>query len=134
MRALAIMKQCSAQASETATEDQASDHSHQNKTQRSQFELDVQEAPPTSDQVNNILEYLGNGKASQLVKGATSSADVKQKLKQDPDSFHRPVVCLSAICSVLSLRLSHAELEFLPPKSSLAHRVLLGSELITIDC
>ncbi|KAL9624734.1 MAG: hypothetical protein Q9160_001088 [Pyrenula sp. 1 TL-2023] len=86
------MKQCSAQASETATEDQASDHSHQNEAQRSEFELDVQEAPPTADQMNNILEYLGSGKAGELVKGAMSSSDAVQKIKQNPDSFLRPVV------------------------------------------
>lgn len=109
MRALAIMKQCSAQASETATEDQASDHSYQNQTQRSQFELDVQETPPTPDQVHNILEYLGNGKAGELVKGATSSADAAQKIKQDPDSFHRPVVSFPSR-RPLSTRLEGAQL------------------------
>ena len=92
MRALAIMKQCAAQASETATEDQASDHSHQNKIQRSDFELDVQEAPPTSDQFSNILQYLGDGKAGHLVKGATSASDAMQKIKQNADAFQRPVV------------------------------------------
>lgn len=97
MRALAILKQCSAQASETATEDQASDHSHQNKMQRSEFELDVQEAPPTADQVSNVREYLDkeykdNKKALERIKRDISSPDAVQKFKQDPDSFPRPVV------------------------------------------
>ena len=91
-RVLTLLKQASAHASETATEDQASDHSYQNKTQRSAFELDITEAAPTEDQVKSILEYLGPGKAGTLVQGATSVSDAVSKLKEDQKAFQRPVV------------------------------------------
>jgi len=88
-----LLKQASAHASETATEDQASDHSHQtHQTQREPFELDITEAPPTPDQLNSILEYVGAGKVGQLVKGASSPSDALKKLKENPDNFIRPVV------------------------------------------
>lgn len=92
-RVATLLKQASAQASETATEDQASDHSHQNKAQREPFELEITESAPTPDQLSNILEYLGNSKVSELVKDASSPSDALRKLKSDPESFQRPVVC-----------------------------------------
>lgn len=82
-------------ASETATEDQASDHSTQNKAQRSEFDLDITEADPTPDQVKSILEYLGGGSAAgKLVKGASGESDAVSKIKSSPDTFMRPVVRL----------------------------------------
>jgi hypothetical protein len=88
-----LLKQASAHASETATEDQASDHSHQTQhTQREPFELDITEAAPTPDQLSSILDYVGAGKAAQLVKGASSQSDALKRLKDNPDDFVRPVV------------------------------------------
>jgi replicative superfamily II helicase len=88
-----LLKQASAQAAETATEDQASDHSHQTfQIKREPFELDITEAPPTADQLSSILEYVGAGKAAQLVKGASSQSDALKKLKETPDNFVHPVV------------------------------------------
>jgi hypothetical protein len=88
-----LLKQASAQAAETAMEDQASDHSPQTAHARRQpFELDITEAPPTPDQLNSILEYVGVGKAAQLVKGASSQPEALKKFKENPDSFVRPVV------------------------------------------
>lgn len=88
-----LLKQASAHAAETATEDQASDHSHQAAhTAREPFELDITEATPTPDQLSSILDYVGAGKAGELVKGATSQSDALRKLKENPDSFIRPVV------------------------------------------
>lgn len=92
MRILTLLKQASAQAQEHATEDQASDHRHQH-SRRDPFELNVTEDPPTKDQLRTILEYSGGAKAAQLVKGASSMSDAFQKLKDNPDSFLRPVVC-----------------------------------------
>jgi len=92
-RVATLLKQASAHASETATEDQASDHSHQNKfVQREPFELDITEEAPTPDQLRSILEYVGPGKLSQLVKGAGSESDAMRKIKENADSFQRPVV------------------------------------------
>jgi arsenate reductase-like glutaredoxin family protein len=88
-----LLKVSSAQASQTATEDQASDHSHQNATvTREPFELEVTENPPTADQLRSIFDYVGGGVAGDLVKGAASQSDALRKVQQDPDSFTRPVV------------------------------------------
>ena len=88
-----LLKQASAHAAETATEDQASDHSHQTQvTNREPFELEITENAPTPDQLSSILEYVGPGKASQLVKGASSKLDALKKLKENPENFVRPVV------------------------------------------
>jgi len=88
-RVLTLLKQASAQASENATEDQASDHSAQNKTQRSDFDLDVTEEAPTSDQLRTILEYVGGKNAGRLVEGAK---DVEDALRLRDTGFKRPVV------------------------------------------
>lgn len=96
VRAQTLLKQVSAHASETATEDQATDHAPQNKVQRTEFELNVTEDPPTSDQLRTILEYVGSGagRAGQIVEGAADEADALRKLKEDPNKFRRPVVGL----------------------------------------
>lgn len=92
LRVVTLLKQISAQASETATEDQASDHTHQNKLQRTTFELNVTEEVPTSDQLRTILEYVGEDKASEIVEGAKDSGDAIRRLKQNPKLFKAPVV------------------------------------------
>jgi arsenate reductase-like glutaredoxin family protein len=93
VRIATLLKQASAHAAETATEDQASDHSHQTQvTNREPFELEITEDAPTPDQLSSILEYVGVGKASQLVKGASSQSDALKKLKENPENFLRPVV------------------------------------------
>ena len=86
-------KQASANASEHATEDQASDHSAQSKPNRAEFELEVTEEPPTQDQLKSILEYVGAQKASTIIKGARDEADAMRKLKENSESFQTPVVC-----------------------------------------
>jgi arsenate reductase-like glutaredoxin family protein len=90
-RIATLLKQASAQSQEHATEDQASDHSHQ-QTSRDTFELDITDNPPTKDQLKSIFEYVGGSKAAQLVKGAGSQSDALKKLQEDPDNFLRPVV------------------------------------------
>jgi hypothetical protein len=92
-RIATLLKQASAQSQEHATEDQASDHTHQH-SQRDPFQLDITEAPPTADQLKSIFEYVGGSKAAQLVKGASSQSDALKKLKENPDDFLRPVVSL----------------------------------------
>ena len=92
LRVLTLLKQVSAQASETATEDQAADHSHQNKLQRTEFELNITEDPPTGDQMRTILEYMGARHAGRLVEGATDSGDAIKKLGENPKTFRPPVV------------------------------------------
>lgn len=94
IRAETILKQASAQISQHATEDQASDHSHQNAAvQRTDpFELEVTESAPTPDQLKSIFEYLGSGSAGKLVQGAASESEAIKKVQQDGGSFTRPVV------------------------------------------
>ena len=103
IRAHTLLKQISAHASESATEDQATDHTSQNnKLQRTEFELNVTEDPPTSDQLRTILEYIGSsaGRAGQIIEGAADEADALRKLKEDPDRFKRPVVGFAPLPSM----------------------------------
>lgn len=92
VRANTLLKQLAAHAQETATEDQAADHTAQNEMQRVPFELNVTESVPTSDQFKTIMEYVGAQRASQLVAGARDETDALQRLKQDPTSFTPPLV------------------------------------------
>jgi hypothetical protein len=91
-KVLNLLKQVSANASEAATEDQASDHSAQTHPQRAEFDLDVTEKAPTSDQLMTILDYVGTSRISSVVNGATTVEDALKKFKQDSESFKRPVV------------------------------------------
>jgi hypothetical protein len=101
MRVHSLLKQASAAATELATEDQASDHSHQTLANRQPFELNVTEDPPTPDQLKSILEYVGAQKAGTIVKGARDEADAMRKLKENVENFQRPVVRLqhSLMCT-----------------------------------
>lgn len=92
VRVLNMLKTASATSSQTATEDQASDHTGQNKIQRTEFDLDITEAPPTQDQLRTILDYMGPKSASTFVKGAASETDAMKKLKESAEAFQRPVV------------------------------------------
>lgn len=87
-----MLKRLSAEAAETATEDQASDHSSHNKVQRAEFDLDVQEEPPTSDQLRSILEYLGTNRAKDVVDGSRDVSDAIKRLTEDRKRFRAPVV------------------------------------------
>ncbi|KAJ5368038.1 uncharacterized protein N7496_007798 [Penicillium cataractarum] len=101
-RVLNILKQASITASETATEDQASDTTLQAAQQRGEFELEVTTAAPTTDQLHSILEYISpvggsgaGGKAvygvGELVKGARDAEDAVKRFKEDQGRFVRPV-------------------------------------------
>jgi len=90
-KALTLLKQVSANVSESATEDQASDHSAQTHPKRAEFDLDVNEKAPTPDQLMTILDYVGN--PGKVISGATNVEEAMKKFKQDSESFKRPVVC-----------------------------------------
>ena len=62
--------------------------------QRSEFQLDVTEEPPTTDQLRSIMEYVGEFKCGQLLEGSRTAGEAMKLLKQSPDSFRRPVVGL----------------------------------------
>ena len=88
-----LLKQASANAAAFATEDQASDHTAQTKPNRPEFELEVTEEPPTSDQLKSILEYIGIHNAGTVIRGARDEADAIKKLNQSGDNVERPIVC-----------------------------------------
>lgn len=93
LRAHTILKQANAQSVATATEDQASSHNAQNKAERTEFELDVTEEPPTADQLKNILDYLGGpSNVDKIIEGAKDETDAIRRLKADGNSFQRPLV------------------------------------------
>lgn len=60
--------------------------------QRTEFELNVTEDPPTSDQLRTILEYVGGTRAKDVVDGARNEGDAMRTLSQDPSKFKAPVV------------------------------------------
>ncbi|RMZ14369.1 hypothetical protein D0862_02038 [Hortaea werneckii] len=99
MRAHTILKQAAATAQSSATEDQASDHDNQSRLQRTDFNLDsadlsnldVQEDPPTPDQLTSILDYLGPSKAGTVVEEATGTSDALRKFNAKQQAFQRPV-------------------------------------------
>jgi hypothetical protein len=97
LRVQTLLKQISANASEHATEDQASDHSDQTHPKRQEFDLEVTEEAPTQDQLKSILEYVGAPKAGTIIRGAKNEADAIKKLKENSESFQRPVVCSSQL-------------------------------------
>ncbi|KAI1328640.1 DUF1687-domain-containing protein [Xylariaceae sp. FL0255] len=92
VRAVTVLKQASANASESATEDQASDHTAQTHPPRSEFELEVTEQPPTADQLKTILSYVGNAKINTVIKGANSENEALKKFKESAESFQHPVI------------------------------------------
>lgn len=42
--------------------------------------------------MRSIFEYVGQGKISSVVEGATSVSDAVRKLAQDENAFKRPVI------------------------------------------
>lgn len=48
--------------------------------------------PPTADQLKSILEYIGAGRVSDIVEGASDEADAQRRLRGNPSTFKRPVV------------------------------------------
>ncbi|RYP71582.1 hypothetical protein DL771_004708 [Monosporascus sp. 5C6A] len=94
MRAANLLKQVSANATESATEDQASDHAPQTNSlrQRQEFDLNITEDPPTVDQLRTILEYVGKNRISSVINGASTENEALRKFKESTDNFKRPVV------------------------------------------
>lgn len=91
-----LLKTASAHAAETATEDQASDHTvqteHAPASRREPFDLNITEDPPTSDQLQTILEYVGTAGIPAIVKGAKTQNEALRKFRESHDNFQRPVV------------------------------------------
>lgn len=111
MRVANLLKQASANATEHATEDQASDHSAQTAPHRAEFELNITEDPPTPDQLQTILQYVGKPAISSVVKGASSESEALKIFKQSAEAFQRPVVRPNhrTCFSLLWARLTHRQ-------------------------
>lgn len=91
-RVATLLKQASANAAEHATEDQASDHSAQTAPHRAEFELNITEDPPTPDQLQTILGYVGQKNIASVVDGATNETEAMKLFKKSADAFKRPLV------------------------------------------
>lgn len=63
-------------------------------TQRQDYDLDIQEATPTGDQLKSILQYVGPGKVGTVVQGARDITDAMEKVKRDGGLFNRPLVSI----------------------------------------
>lgn len=98
VRVATLLKQASANATAGATQDQASDHSVQTQPAREQFELNITEDAPTTDQVQTILQYVGSGGVSKIIKGAKDEKEALKKFKESKENFLRPVVCSRYYC------------------------------------
>lgn len=91
-RILNILKQANAAARTHATEDQASSHHSHNDAQKTDFDLDVAEGVPTSDQLRSILDYVGETNINKVIEGASDAADAQRRLRANANSFQRPLV------------------------------------------
>ncbi|KAI1824991.1 DUF1687-domain-containing protein [Xylaria intraflava] len=83
VRAAAVLKQASANATEAATED---------RPQRPDFELNITEEPPTADQLKTILEYVGRNRISSIVKGAATENEALKRFTENTDNLKYPVI------------------------------------------
>lgn len=102
-RVLQILKQASASA-EAGTLPASS---------RGEFQLEITTAPPTTDQLRNILDYVtanpagaGQNKRQyaieEVIRGAKDAEEAVKRFKEDPEgSFVRPVVCSYPVISFL---------------------------------
>lgn len=105
VKAATLLKQVNANVAESATEDQASDHTpqtHPKRKQRDEFDLNITEEPPTTDQLQTILEYVGKNKISSVIQGASNQNEALKKFKESPENFRRPVVSCANRPSPLS--------------------------------
>lgn len=92
VRLTTLLKQVNANAAESATEDQASDHTPQTQSKRDEFDLEITEAAPTTDQLHSILEYVGASKIGSVIAGAKDQKEALKKFKESESNFKRPVV------------------------------------------
>jgi hypothetical protein len=93
-RVLNLLKQSRANAAVSSTIDQAAPTPPEASKEREDFELDVQEAPPTEDQLKSILEYVGSQNIGDVVKGAMTEGEAMRVFERDKGSFARPLVSL----------------------------------------
>ncbi|PTB36383.1 uncharacterized protein TrAFT101_010268 [Trichoderma asperellum] len=78
-----LLKQASTSAQTSAVNDVSA--------RRDPFELNITEDAPTLDQVQTILQYVGQNGASQVIKGARDDKDALRKFKENKDNLLRPL-------------------------------------------
>ncbi|PNP44910.1 hypothetical protein TGAMA5MH_03324 [Trichoderma gamsii] len=78
-----LLKQASTSAQTNAVNDASA--------RRDPFELNITEDAPTLDQVETILQYVGQHGASQVVKGARDDKDALRKFKENKENLLRPL-------------------------------------------
>ena len=97
-RVLNLLKQHQTTPAATATKSENSNNALQNQAERNvNFDLDVSEANPTSDQLRSILDFVGDQNVGKLIPGEQDRRRAIEKMVQDAESFERPVVCYSAL-------------------------------------
>lgn len=64
---------------------------------RDPFELNITEEPPTVEQVQTILDYVGKNSISSVIKGANNEKDALKKFRESKENFLRPVVSSVAV-------------------------------------
>lgn len=69
----------------------ASDPGQKANIRRTEWDLEVTEKSPTSDQLRSILEYVGAGRAGDIMRGAKDEADAMRRLKAKPGDFVWPL-------------------------------------------
>ncbi|RJE16828.1 hypothetical protein PHISCL_10835, partial [Aspergillus sclerotialis] len=99
-RALQILKAASEASTASAAEANNNNANATQSTQRGEFDLQVTDVPPTTQQLQNILDYIASGPTprpvSEIVKGAN---DAKEALRvfaglseaERGERFFRPV-------------------------------------------
>lgn len=80
LRVHAVLKEASVTASAHETEGQASNTAAKAYPTPQGFELEVTEDPPTEDQLQSILQYIGADRAGDVILGAKSESDALKKL------------------------------------------------------
>ncbi|OJD35275.1 fatty acid desaturase [Diplodia corticola] len=80
MRVLNLVKQAEAEANTTKKDTDV------------EVTLDVQEEPPTSDQVAILLDYVGAKDAGKIIQGATDEHGALRKFKANKSSFVKPLI------------------------------------------
>lgn len=60
--------------------------------QREPFELNVTEDNPTPEQVETMLQYVGNNGISSIIKGARDEKDAMRRYKESKENLLRPIV------------------------------------------
>ncbi|KAF3910075.1 hypothetical protein AA313_de0200624 [Arthrobotrys entomopaga] len=100
-RVLSALKSANTAAEESAAEVPSSTITTQGTASKDNnkkqiFELDVVEGPMTTSQLRSILDYVGDGKVSDIVEGAKGVTDAMKILEgaKGAEALKRPIVSL----------------------------------------